>query len=102
MKFFSKKIGFLVLSLFFVFKISKAEETNEFKIKRENDFSFQKTPSIEKSGEGFYISFEVKSFCDVTIVIEEEGTSKILRHLISGVLGNNAPEPFLKNYKNQK
>jgi hypothetical protein len=49
-----------------------AEETSEFKIKRETDFTFQAKPAIEKSGEGFNISFEVKSFCDVTIVIEDE------------------------------
>jgi len=79
-----------------------AQTTNEFKVKRENDFSFKNKPTIEKSGEGFNISFEVNSFCDVTIVIEEEGSGKILRHLLSGVLGANAPEPFQKNSKAQK
>jgi hypothetical protein len=79
-----------------------AQTTNEFKVKRENDFNFKVKPTIEKSGEGFNISFEVNSFCDVTIVIEEENTGKILRHLISGVLGSNAPEPLQKNSKTQK
>lgn len=79
-----------------------ADETNEFKVKRETDFNFQTKPTIEKSGEGFNISFEVKSFCDVTIVIEDESTGRIARHLISGVLGANAPEPLQKNSKTQK
>jgi hypothetical protein len=95
-----------ILMLFFVVVVFSvfvfAQEANEFKIKRENDFSFQVKPTVEKMGEGFNISFEVKSYCDVTIVIEETSSGKIIRHLHSGVLGSNAPEPFQKNSKIQK
>ena len=93
---------FLTIFLLVIFGFVCAEEANEFKVKREADFNFQSKPTIEKSGEGFNISFEVKSYCDVTIVIEEENTGKIVRHLISGVLGANAPEPLQKNSKTQK
>lgn len=99
---FSKKICLVIFCLSLMFSFAISQDANEFNIKRENDFTFQKNPTIEKSGEGFYISFEVKSYCDVTIVVEEDGTGKILRHLISGVLGKNAPEPLLKNSKTQK
>lgn len=98
---YSKSFLFVLFFLQISFCLC-AQEANEFKVKREKDFNFQTKPSIEKSGEGFYISFEVKSFCDVTIVIEEDGTGKVLRHLISGVLGANAPEPLQKNSKTQK
>lgn len=94
----------IIFTLFFCFFLSKlpSQEYKEFKIKRESEFGFQKQPEIVQSGEGYFISFEVKSYCDVTIVIEEESSGKILRHLISGVLGMNAPEPFQKNKKDQK
>lgn len=98
----SLKVVLCFLFLIYLSYPIKAQENNEFKVKRESDFTFQAKPTIEKSGEGFNISFEVKSFCDATVVIEEEATGKILRHLISGVLGSNAPEPFQKNSKAQK
>lgn len=97
-----KKNYIIAAFLLFLIDIVYAEDTNEFKVKRELDFNFQLKPTIEKNGEGYYISFEAKSFCDVTIVIEDENTGKIVRHLISGVLGSNAPEPLIKNSKTQK
>jgi len=93
---------FIVVFLFSFIYCIGSDSMGEYKVKREMEFSFVSKPVLEKSGEGFNISFEVKSFCDVTIVIEEEGTGKIFRHLISGVLGANAPEPFQKNSKSQK
>jgi hypothetical protein len=93
---------FLCFCVLTFFNCFASDSMSEYKAKRELDFSFQSKPVLEKSGEGYYISFEVKSFCDTTIVIEEEGTGRILRHLISGVLGVNAPEPFQKNSKVQK
>jgi hypothetical protein len=46
------------------------------------------------------ISFASKGFCDATIAIENPD-GVIIRHLISGVLGPNAPEPFQKNSLSQ-
>ena len=73
----------------------------EFKVKREEVFEFAVEPKISKIENNFEISFEVKSNCDVTIAIEDS-EGKIVRHLISGVLGGNAPAPFQKNSLKQK
>ena len=100
--YFLKLICFFIFITFLATNYSVAEDSNDFKIKRENNFNFQVKPTIEKAGEGFNIFFEVKSYCDATIVIEEESSGKIVRHLISGVLGANAPEPLQKNSKVQK
>lgn len=68
----------------------------EFKVKRETVFEFNVEPSIKKNGNTYEISFEAKSFCDVTVAIEDNN-GKIHRHLASGVLGKNAPAPFAKD-----
>jgi len=73
---------------------------DEFRIKREQVFEFAQKPVITRKGDDVTITFETKGFCDVTVVIENsEGT--IIRHLASGVLGKNAPDPFQKNSKKQ-
>lgn len=94
---------FLVL-LLLAFSISAyGDDWNEFKIKRETNFKFTKEPVIKKDGTDKYvISFETASFCDVTIVIEEKKTGRIIRHLASGVLGKNAPKIFQKSSKTQQ
>jgi len=74
---------------------------DELKIKREEVFEFNTKPSVDMQGDRVEISFETKSFCDTTIVIENS-EGKIVRHLASGVLGTNAPLPFQKNSKAQK
>lgn len=68
----------------------------EFKIKRKNIFEFTNKPEIKGEKNQTTITFAVKDFCDVTIAIENND-GKIVRHLASGVLGTNAPEPFQKN-----
>jgi hypothetical protein len=71
-------------------------DLDEFKIKRAEVFEFSEKPTIERSGKGATITFASKANCDATVAIEtNEG--RILRHLASGVLGVNAPEPFQKN-----
>lgn len=74
---------------------------NEWKQKRENIFEFAEKPSVSTDGDQTIVSFETKSFCDVTIAIENH-EKKIVRHLASGVLGQNAPRPFIKNSKKQQ
>ena len=79
-----------------------ADDWDEFKVKRESNFTFVSEPVVKKTGENLIvISFETASSCDVTVVVEEKSTGRILRHLASGVLGANAPVPFLKNSKKQ-
>ena len=66
------------------------------KIKREEVFEFTEKPTIKQDGDKYTISFTSKAYCDVTIAIEDTD-GKIARHLASGLLGANAPEPFKKS-----
>lgn len=72
------------------------EMDEEFRVKRKEVFEFSRAPSIKKEGDKTTISFACKDFCDVTVAVERDG-GRILRHLASGVLGPNAPEPFQPN-----
>lgn len=78
-----------------------ASAQEEFRVKREDNFEFLQKPQVTFEGSAYIISFETKSFCDVTIAIENS-EGKILRHLVSGVLGPKAPSPFQKSSKLQK
>lgn len=93
------KLNFVVpyMILFFLFKPILAQDAfQEFKIKRKNIFEFSKKPSLKQEKNQSIISFATKDMCDVTIAIENSD-GKIVRHLASGVLGSNAPEPFQKD-----
>ena len=69
---------------------------------RENVFAFTEKPSVKLVGKDRYeIAFAVKGNCDVTVGLVD-GEGKVVRHLASGVLGANAPEPFQKNSLKQK
>ena len=63
---------------------------------RENVFEFTQKPAVKLVGKDKYeIKFAVKGYCDVAAgIIDRKG--KVLRHLGSGVLGENAPAPFQK------
>jgi hypothetical protein len=88
--------GACVLVCFVTIGRGYAGQKDEFQVKREEVFEFTEKPSLQKSGDRVEIRFAVKAFCDATIAIEDE-TGRILRHLASGVLGDNAPEPFQKD-----
>ena len=88
----------LVVCIFFC--ISGLSANDEFKIKREEVFTFKTEPKVVDEKGIAKISFETNGFCDVTIVIEDDA-GKIIRHLVSGVLGDNAPEPFQPKTKSQ-
>ena len=95
-------IGFLIgLGLTALWpSAAAAGDLDEFKIKRQEIFEFTRKPTVTRRGDKVTIAFAVKGYCDATIAIENtEG--KIVRHLISGVLGANAPAPFQKNSKEQ-
>ncbi len=68
----------------------------EFKVKRVSVFEFSEKPVVTRNGDLIRITFTSKGFCDATVAVED-GDGKIIRHLASGVLGPNAPEPFQKN-----
>ncbi len=78
----------------------EASDLDEFKVKRESNFTFAQKPKLTRSENRVTISFETQSFCDVTVAIENK-QGQILRHLASGVLGTNAPPPFKKGSKKQ-
>ncbi len=71
----------------------KAADTDELKVKRNGPFEFAEKPSAEQDGDRVTIRFVVRSFCDVTVAIENK-EGRIIRHLACGVLGENAPKPF--------
>ena len=79
---------------------SEAAERNGFKVQREPVFEFVKEPVVTRKGDRVTVSFESKGFCDVTVAVEA-ADGRILRHLVSGVLGPNAPAPLQKNSKKQ-
>ncbi len=73
-----------------------AAEIEEFKIKRQEVFEFDEKPTVKASGYDVHIAFKSKGNCDVTVAIED-AQGNIVRHLVSGVLGANAPAPLEKN-----
>jgi len=77
-----------------------ASDFDEFKVKREQVFEFTEKPTVTRAGDRVTIRFASKGYCDATVAIEDE-EGRILRHLASGVLGPNAPEPFQRNSKRQ-
>ncbi len=77
-------------------KIWQSTEKEDYTIDREQVFEFTKKPVLTRDGSRVTIRFTSKGYCDVTVVIEKnDGT--ILRHLASGVLGSNVPDPFQRN-----
>ena len=78
----------------------QGDMVDELKIKREPVFEFAQKPGVTQDGDKATITFETKGLCDVTVVVEDK-KGIIIRHLASGVLGPNAPEPFKPNSKKQ-
>ncbi|KKK80914.1 hypothetical protein LCGC14_2818730, partial [marine sediment metagenome] len=75
---------------------ARAAGTDEFRIKRQAIFEFSERPTLTRQGDKTTIRFTSKGYCDVTVAIER-AKGRIVRHLASGVLGPNAPEPFQEN-----
>ncbi len=71
-------------------------DLSEFEVKREDTFEFAEKPRVTRDGDNWTIRFKTTAFCDVTVAVEDS-TGRILRHLASGVLGENAPPPFEQN-----
>ncbi len=81
-------------------RIVKRDPLDEQRPRREENYEFARKPEITRDGDRVTIAFETAGWCDVTIAIEDE-QGDIIRHLASGVLGPNAPEPFVWNSKAQ-
>ena len=80
--------------------VVKADPYDELRPKREEVFAFARKPTLTRRGDDVTIAFETQGWCDVTVAIEGPD-GRIVRHLASGVLGPNAPEPFIWNSKAQ-
>lgn len=82
-----------------------AAGADEFKVKREEIFTFSRKPLVTRSGDMVTIDFESKGWCDVTVAIETAGPAgapgRIVRHLASGVLGPKAPPPLVRDSRRQ-
>ena len=80
--------------------VVKRDPLDEFKVQREESFEFTEKPKIIREGDKITITFAAKGWCDATVAIEDSN-GRIIRHLACGVLGENAPEPFLWKSKKQ-
>lgn len=82
-----------LLTILNFLSVSSDDGLEEFRIKRKETYEFTKEPTVKKEGDKVSIEFSTKDYCDVTVaVINRDGD--IVRHLASGVLGENAPIPF--------
>jgi hypothetical protein len=89
-----KKFAGLMVLAACLFRVHAGDDA-ELKVKRQDVFEFSEKPRAARNGKTVEIAFTSKAACDATIAIED-GKGEILRHLASGVLGNNAPAPFAK------
>ena len=85
----------VVLAAAFATAALSAEGPNPYtgRQEREQVFQFARRPTVAKQGERYLIRFASKAACDATVaIVDEDGN--VVRHLASGVLGENAPWPF--------
>ncbi|MBM4031133.1 MAG: hypothetical protein FJ291_05040 [Planctomycetes bacterium] len=57
---------------------------------------FTSKPTVTKDGEKVKVEFAVDRATDVAVSIED-GKGRIIRHLVAGLLGPNAPEPLKRD-----
>ncbi|NQT93718.1 MAG: esterase-like activity of phytase family protein [Lentisphaerae bacterium] len=55
--------------------------------------AFVKGPRVKQTRKGTQISFEINTFTDVAVWVEDEKGERV-RHIAAGMLGNNPPAPF--------
>ncbi len=92
-----KRLADLNLSLY----TPKAPEKVDVPPLPERKAEFKKKPRVKVADGTAAISFEVSELVDATVsILNSEG--KVVRHLASGLLGKNAPEPFQAGSLSQK
>ena len=62
--------------------------------------AFTKKPVVTKAGDKAQVNFTVNRETDVTVYIDD-AKGNVIRHLVSGVLGTNAPAPLKSNSLSQ-
>ncbi len=80
--------------------VAAGADLDEFKVKRQPIFEFARKPEVTRLGDKVTVTFTSKGYCDATVAVEN-AEGKIIRHLASGVLGPNAPQPFRKSSLSQ-
>lgn len=90
----------LALLPFLIPGMGRAIDAAAFKVAREANFEFASKPAVTREGDRVAVSFETQGFCDATVAVED-ARGRIIRHLVSGVLGPRAPQPFQANTKRQ-
>src|SRR4051812_31958137 len=66
-------------------------------VEREAVYEFTQPPTVKKVvSDRYQIVFAAKGKCDVTVAVED-ASGRIVRHIVYGVLGANAPEPLQKD-----
>lgn len=78
----------------------QAATSEDYKVARESTFQFAEKPSVTRKDDRFEVTFATKGYCDVTVAVQD-ADGRIVRHLASGVLGDNTPPPFRKSSKRQ-
>ncbi len=93
----------LTLCVFFSFAALGVlgSEKEDYTVDREQVFEFAKEPALSREGDRVTIAFETKGFCDVSVAVDGPD-HRVVRHIASGVLGPNAPEPFKKASRAQE
>ncbi len=91
----------LSVALLFITFAASGDGLDEFRIQRSEPFEFAEKPTVTRDGDQITVRFKAAAYSDVTIAVED-GTGRIVRHLASGVLGPNAPEPFQQNSLEQE
>ncbi len=94
------RLALLLATAAFACAPAVADVPEEFRIDREEVFEFAAKPTVARDGDRLTIAFETRAMCDVTVAIEQPD-GRIVRHLASGVLGDNAPPPLAKGTKKQ-
>ncbi|KKK61730.1 hypothetical protein LCGC14_3011410, partial [marine sediment metagenome] len=94
----SRCLTFAIVGVALLASSSPAYEPplDEWRVKREAVFEFARKPHVSRNGDRITIQFATKGFCDVSVAVED-AKGKIVRHLASGVLGDNAPPPLRKD-----
>lgn len=66
-------------------------------VERETVYEFTREPTVTKVDlDRYEITFAAKGKCDVAVAVEDT-TGRIVRHIVYGVLGANAPAPLRKD-----
>lgn len=88
--------------VFLTFILTNADDFDALKVTRKNNCTFTQKPTLKNINQNTKeIDFTISDYCDVSVAIESTD-GIILRHLASGLLGENAPEPFQKKSLQQK